>query len=66
MLGKQASDPENEQHELLVFDDFHSLWEHLSDPGEKYAGDVSCTGFYSSYFFAGNDKGYIRVFDLKS
>lgn len=65
MLAKQQTD-EDEQHELLFFDDFDRLWSHLRNPNEKYFGEVTCTGFYSSYFFAGNDQGYIRVFDLKS
>lgn len=38
--------------------------DHLKNPKERYFGEVSCTGFFENYYFVGNDKGFIRVFDL--
>lgn len=50
----------------MNFDDFDLLAALLDNPNEKYFGKVTCSGFHGQYYFVGNDKGFIRVFDLKS
>jgi WD40 repeat protein len=38
----------------------------LLNTQEKYWGETTCTALYFQYFFCGNDKGIIRVFDLQN
>ena len=64
LLGKDNKTCFDLANDLISIDEYEELSQYLNKPNEKYSGQISCTAFYCQYFFVGNSRGYVRVFDL--